>query len=96
MPNIGAKKEYNFLTFDTKKVFNYLRLAFIKSPILQHFDLENHIRIKTNALGYTIDGVLSQLNFKSNALSNYLNLKSDFGQWHPVAYFSRKMIPTET
>ena len=35
------------------------------------------------------------MNFDSDALSNDLN-KSDFGQWHLVAYFSRKMIPVET
>ena len=34
MLNIGALKELNFLTPDAKKVFNYLRLAFIKAPIL--------------------------------------------------------------
>ena len=34
MPNIGAIREPNFLTPDAKKIFNYLRLAFIKVPIL--------------------------------------------------------------
>ena len=40
MPNIGATGEPNFLTSDTKKAFNHLRLAFIEAPILQHFDPE--------------------------------------------------------
>ena len=62
------------------KYLNYLQLAFIKALILQHFDLKSHIQIKTNALSYAIDGVLSQLNLDSNALSNNSNLnKSDFG-----------------
>ena len=95
VPNIGATGEPNFLTPDAKKAFNYLRLAFIKAPILQHFDPESHIRIETDALGYAIGRVLSQLNFDSDAPPNDSN-KSDFGQWHPVAYFFRKMIPTET
>ena len=43
MLNIGATKELNFLTPNTKKAFNYLRLAFIKASILQYFDLESHI-----------------------------------------------------
>ena len=59
MPNIKATGESNFLTPNVKKAFNHLQLAFIKAPILQHFDLESHIRIKTNASGYAIGGVLS-------------------------------------
>ena len=95
MPNIGATKESNFLTPNAKKAFNHLRLAFIKALILQHFDLESHILIETYASSYTIDGVLSQLNVNSDASSNDSN-KSDFGQWHSVAYFFRKMILAET
>ena len=94
MPNIRATREPNFLTSDTKKTFNHLRLAFIKALILQHFDLKSYIQIKTNALGYAIGRVLSQLNLNSDTSPNDLNLdKFDFGQWHPVAYFSSKMIP---
>ena len=93
--NIGATGEPNFLTPDAKKAFNHLRLAFIEAPILRHFDPESHIRIETDASGYAIGGVLSQLNLDSDAPPNDSN-KSDFGQWHPVAYFSRKMIPVET
>ena len=97
IPNIGATKEPTFLTPNAKKAFNQLRLAFIKVPILRHFDPESHIRIKINASGYAIAGVLSQLNLNFDALPNDLNLdKSDFGQWHLVAYFSRKIIPAET
>ena len=96
MPNIGFTEEPNFLTSDAKKAFNHLRLAFIKTPILRHFDLKRHIWIKTNTLGYVIGGVLNQLNFDSDAPLNDLNLKSDFGQWHPIFYFSRKIIPVET
>ena len=33
VPNIGATEKPNFLTFNTKKTFNHLRLAFIKAPI---------------------------------------------------------------
>ena len=43
VPNIEAMVKPNFLTPDAKKVFNYLRLAFIEAPILRHFDLESHI-----------------------------------------------------
>ena len=95
--NIKAMEKPNFLTLDAKKAFNHLRLAFIEALILQHFDLESHIQIKTNALGYAIGGVLSLLNLDSNASSNNSNLnKSDFGQWYLVVYFSRKNIPIKT
>ena len=77
MTNIGATGEPNFLTPDAKKAFNHLRLAFIEAPILRHFDSESHIRIETNASGYAIGGVLSQLNLDSDALPNDSN-KSDF------------------
>ena len=95
--NVRAIEEPNFLTPDAKKAFNHLQLVFIKALILQHFDLESHIRIETNASGYIIGEALSQLNFDFDALSNDSNSdKSDFSQWHSVAYFSRKMIPIET
>ena len=87
MPNIGAIEESNFLIPDAKKAFNHLWLAFIKAPILRHFDPESHIRIKTKALRYAINGVLNQLNLGSHTPLN---------QWHPIAYFSRKMIPAKT
>ena len=87
VPNIRAMGEPNFLTPNAKKGFNHLRLAFIKASILWHFDLKSHIRIETDASGYAIDEVSSQLNLDSHALSN---------RWHPIAYFYRKMIPAET
>ena len=95
MPNIRATRKSNFLTPDAKKAFNYLRLAFIKALIFQHFDPESHIQIETDVSGYALGRVLSQLNLKSDAPPSDLN-KSGFGQWHPVAYFFRKMILTET
>ncbi len=61
-----------------------MRQAFLKAPILNHFDPERHIRIETDASGYAIGGVLSQLTSDNS------------GQWHPEAFFSRKMIPAET
>ena len=73
-----------YLTPSAKRAFTQLRQAFIKTPILQHFDPECHIRIETDASGYTIGRVLSQLTL------------DNLGQWHPVAYYSRKMIPAET
>ena len=50
-----------FLTSKAKKAFNHLRQVFTKALILRHFDPKCHIRIKTNASGYAIRGVPSQL-----------------------------------
>ena len=73
----------NYLTSDAKKAFDQLRQAFTKALILQHFDPEQYIQVETDASGYAIGGVLSQLT-------------NDSGRWHPVAYFLRKMIPAKT
>ena len=74
----------DFLTPGAKLAFTELRQAFLKAPILHHFDPERHIRIETDVSGYAIGGVLNQLTL------------DDLGRWHPVAFFSRKMISAET
>ena len=48
-----------FLTPEARLAFTQLRQAFVKAPILHHFDPESNIRIETDALGYIIDCVLS-------------------------------------
>ena len=86
--HIGVTEEPTFLTPSAKEAFNQLRQVFTKALILRHFDPECHIWIETDALGYAIGGVLSQLTSD--------HLTSSQGQWHPVAYFFRKMISAET
>ena len=46
--------------------------------------MERHIQIKTDASGYAIGGIFSQLTL------------DNLGQRHPVAFFPQKMIPAET
>lgn len=55
-----------FLTFEASLAFIQLKKPFTKAPILYHFDPECHIRIETDASGYTISRVLSQLITKKN------------------------------
>ena len=55
----SKKTESDFLTSGARKAFTKLRQAFIKAPILQHFDPDRHIRVKTDASGYAIGGVFS-------------------------------------
>ena len=83
-----------FLTPKTRLAFTQLRQVFVKAPILHHFNSESHIQIETDASGYVISGVL---NYKfSGTRPNGLVTKNNMGQWHPIAFFSRKMIPAKT
>ena len=52
-------RDTGYLTPDTKMVFTQLKKAFTKALIFCHFDPECYIRIKINASGYAIEGVLS-------------------------------------
>ena len=81
---VKAVRCSNYLTLDAKKGFNHIWHIFTQVPILQHFDPERHIWIETNALGYTIAGVLSQL------------ILDNLGRWHPIAYYSCKIILAKT
>ena len=77
-----------------REAFNRLLLAFTEAPIFQDFDLEFHIQIKTNVSGYAIGSVLSLL--ASGIKPNRIVTKTDLGQWHPIDFFLRKIIPTKT
>ncbi len=93
----------DFHIFRPKKAFLYLRNGSTKALILHYFDTGCYIYIKTNTLKYAIDKVISQMTL-DQLLSNHIiheNLESNFsqseiGQWHPVAFFSLKMLPIET
>ena len=71
----------DFFTPGAKLAFAELRQMFVKALILHHFDPKYDIQIETDASGYAISGVLTQLTL------------DDSGQWHPFTLFSRKMIP---
>ena len=62
----AIKAKPKFLTFNARLAFNRLQLAFTTALILQHFDLECHIWIETDVLGYAIGEILSQLIFKTS------------------------------
>ena len=74
----------DFLTFRTKLAFTELKQAFLKAPILHHFDPERHIWIEADVSDYAIGEILSQLT------------SDNLGQWHPMLFFSYKMILAET
>ena len=78
---IGATGEPTFLIPGAGEAFNQLRQAFTKAPILQHFDPECHIWIESDASGYAIGGVRSQLTSDQVTLDSKSNLTktSNFG-----------------
>ncbi len=97
-PGTASKARF-FLTPEARLVFTQLSQACTKAPILHHFDPECHIRIETDAFSYVISGVLNQLTLDqrpSQSDEEFSSKSRDIGQWHPVAFFSRKMIPAET
>ncbi len=108
MPNFAKTNSSGteFFIFKTKKAFIYLRKTFTKTLIHWHFDQKRHIYIKTNTLGYSIGGILSQITldqldqlFSNHIIHKNLDLissKSEFCQWQLIAFFSQKMISTET
>ena len=80
----NSNRATSYLTPNAKQAFTKLRQAFTKALILRHFDPKCHIRIKTDASGYAISGVLSQLTL------------DNLDQWHLVVFYSQKMIPAKT
>ena len=73
----------NFFTPGARLAFIKMRQAFVKAPILYHFNPECHIRIETDEFDYAISRALNQL------------ISDDWGQWHLVAFFLQKIIPVE-
>ena len=84
----GKKASPYIMTDEARKAFKRLKNAFSSILVLQHFDPNKPIRIEMNALEFAIAGILSQLG------DSTLGQWSD-AHWHPVAFWSRKMIPTE-
>lgn len=84
--NINTKKDTNgaknfrYLPPDAKHIFNLLWQAFTKAHIFQHFDLERHIRVETDASSHAIGKVPSQL------------ILDNLGQWHSITYYLCKII----
>lgn len=56
--NSKAIREYKFLIFKARDVFNCLKKAFTKRAIFRHLDPEYHIQIETDISGHAISKVL--------------------------------------
>jgi hypothetical protein len=77
------KKQEGFIfTQAAQEAFEETKQCFKDAPVLAHFDPSRDSQLETDASGYAISGIYSQ--------------KQDDGQWHPVAFYSRKLISAET
>jgi Reverse transcriptase (RNA-dependent DNA polymerase)/RNase H-like domain found in reverse transcriptase/Integrase zinc binding domain/Chromo (CHRromatin Organisation MOdifier) domain/Aspartyl protease len=65
---------------DCQAAFEKLKCRFTSAPILKHFDPDYPIRLHTDASGFAISGILSQLHGST---------------WHPIAFYSRKCSAAE-
>ena len=66
---------------ETNRVFQQLKESLCTSPVLHSPCLDQPFTLQTDALSRGIGAVLSQI--------------SDQGEKHPIAYFSRKLLPRE-
>ena len=83
----GKFSEPFIFTEAARKVFQELKGAFTKAPMLTHYDPEMPIRLETDTSGKAISGIISQQRADRDDKSQM--------HWHPVAYWSRKMTPAE-
>lgn len=78
------KPKAGFFILEIRLTFMKLRLAFIKAPILNHFNTKYNIQIKTDVLSYIISGIWNYLTSNNSA------------QWHLMAFYSEKIISVKT
>ena len=84
LPSINLNRTTIYLTPNARQAFTQLRQVFTKAQILRRFDPKYHIQIETDASGYAIGDVLSQLTL------------DNLGLWHLIAYNSQKIILAKT
>ena len=84
----GKKAGSYIMTNEVRKAFKRLKNTFSSAPVLQHFDPSKLIRIEMDTLGFAIVDILSQLGDLT------LGRWSDT-HWHPVVFWSRKIIPAK-
>ena len=63
------------------RAFNKLKKRVCEAPILMHFDPSKECHVETDSSDYVNGRVLSQ--------------NDDNGILHPVAYFSKRMLPAK-
>ena len=80
------KRKFKGVKFDmtqaAHRLFDKLKKHFASAPMLIYYDPLRQIMLECNASGFGIRAILSQL-------------VSETGMWHPVAFWSPKMILVE-
>lgn len=76
----GKKAGLLIWTAVEESAFRLLIEAFTKAPLLAHFEYNRYIRLETDASGYALAAIISQLIEDA---------------WHPIAFYSRKMTSAE-
>ena len=79
----GRPVPFDFTTA-AQTAFEALKQAFVTAPVLAHFAPALRTMVETDASMFAIGAVLSQL-----------QVEEDTSRWHPVAYISRKLNPTQ-
>ena len=74
------------LTKEVHTTFEELKVAFTTAPILWHYNTNLPVRLETDTSSFTILGILSQQNNEESPEKCH---------WHPVAFWSCQMLPTE-
>jgi transposase InsO family protein len=67
---------------ECRQAFKELKIRLTSAPVLGHYDPQRQTMLELDASDGVVAGVFSQLDPLD-------------GQWHPVAYFSKTMAPTE-
>ena len=67
------------------EAFKALKEAFTSAPLLRYFDENKPMRVETDASAFVIGGILTQ----QFEIDSHLH-------WLPVAYYSKKLLDTET
>jgi transposase InsO family protein len=68
-----------------EQAFRQVKDAFTEAPILRHFDPAAPLRMETDASGFAVSAILSQM----------LYAGEEHAGWYPIAFWSRKLIPAE-
>ena len=80
------------LSPEARQFFQTLKEAFTKAPLLLHFDPQKPIRLETDAPAIAIAGILLQPETYLATPEKRLQRQD---QWHPVAFWSRKLNNAE-
>jgi hypothetical protein len=81
-------------TTDLQEAFRRLQSEFTKEPVLAYFDYEKPIHLETDASGFAIAGIISQLAAWPTSGEEGGRVKDH--DWHPIVVWLRTMADAES